>query len=123
MPSVRVVAAEQAPPSPLATRRVTTLIRRRSDGPGRPSAWDTLTPRAETVATGSSNEETAGKVLISPDTVRTHVSRATVKLGAGDRAQLVVFAYREGLPLLGIGAARASRPRAAISRDRSMPQQ
>jgi DNA-binding NarL/FixJ family response regulator len=48
-------------------------------------------------ATGRSNEEIAGELVISPDTVRTHISRAMVKLGARDRAQLVVFAYREGL--------------------------
>jgi DNA-binding NarL/FixJ family response regulator len=49
------------------------------------------------VATGRSNTEIAEQLVVSPDTVRTHVSRAMVKLGARDRAQLVVFAIRSGL--------------------------
>ena len=51
------------------------------------------------VATGRSNAEIATELVVSPDTVRTHVSRAMVKLGARDRAQLVVFAIRSGLDL------------------------
>jgi len=43
------------------------------------------------------NEEIAGQLFVSPATAKTHVSRATVKLGARDRAQLVVFAYEAGL--------------------------
>ena len=49
------------------------------------------------VATGRSNQEIAGLLVVSPDTVRTHVSRAMVKLQARDRAQLVVFALQSGL--------------------------
>ena len=49
------------------------------------------------VATGRSNAEIAAELVVSPDTVRTHVSRAMVKLGARDRAQLVVFAIQSGL--------------------------
>jgi DNA-binding NarL/FixJ family response regulator len=49
------------------------------------------------VATGRSNAEIATELVVSPDTVRTHVSRAMVKLGARDQAQLVVFAIRSGL--------------------------
>jgi DNA-binding NarL/FixJ family response regulator len=49
------------------------------------------------VATGRSNQEIARELVVSPDTVRTHVSRAMVKLGARDRAQLVVFAIQSGL--------------------------
>ncbi|MBH0122077.1 helix-turn-helix transcriptional regulator, partial [Rhodococcus sp. CX] len=49
------------------------------------------------VATGRSNKEIADELVVSPDTVRTHVSRAMIKLGARDRAQLVVFAIRSGL--------------------------
>jgi DNA-binding NarL/FixJ family response regulator len=49
------------------------------------------------VAAGMSNAEIADALVVSPDTVRTHVSRAMVKLGARDRAQLVVFAIRSGL--------------------------
>lgn len=49
------------------------------------------------VATGRSNAEIANILVISPDTVRTHVSRAMVKLGARDRGQLIVFAIESGL--------------------------
>lgn len=49
------------------------------------------------VATGRSNQEIAGELVVSPDTVRTHVSRAMIKLHARDRAQLVVFAIESGV--------------------------
>ncbi|MFJ8039849.1 response regulator transcription factor [Kitasatospora sp. NPDC096147] len=48
-------------------------------------------------AEGRSNEEIAREFVVSPATVCTHVSRAMAKLGATDRAQLVVHAYRSGL--------------------------
>jgi DNA-binding NarL/FixJ family response regulator len=49
------------------------------------------------VAGGLSNAEIAEHLVVSPATARTHVSRAMIKLGARDRAQLVVFAYESGL--------------------------
>jgi DNA-binding NarL/FixJ family response regulator len=49
------------------------------------------------VATGRSNDEIAEALVVSPATVRTHVSRAMLKLRARDRAQLVVFAIESGL--------------------------
>jgi DNA-binding NarL/FixJ family response regulator len=49
------------------------------------------------VAGGLSNDEIAERLVISPATAKTHVSRAMGKLGARDRAQLVVFAYQSGL--------------------------
>jgi DNA-binding NarL/FixJ family response regulator len=49
------------------------------------------------VAQGMTNQEIAEHLVVSPATARTHVSRAMVKLGARDRAQLVVFAYQSGL--------------------------
>ncbi|MGW7525916.1 response regulator [Streptomyces sp. NPDC054783] len=49
------------------------------------------------VATGLSNDEIAAQLVLSPATVKTHVNRAMVKVGARDRAQLVVFAHRSGL--------------------------
>jgi DNA-binding NarL/FixJ family response regulator len=51
------------------------------------------------VATGRSNQEIAEELFLSPATVRTHIGRAMVKLGARDRAQLVVFAVRAGLAI------------------------
>src|SRR5690348_367299 len=84
--AIRVVAAGQALLSPSVTRRVVGLFGRRLSGPG-PSdqAWSSLTEREREmvawVATGRSNEEIAREHVLSPDTVRTHVSRAMVKLG------------------------------------------
>ena len=49
------------------------------------------------VAYGLSNDEIAAAMVLSPTTAKTHVSRAMIKLGARDRAQLVVFAYQTGL--------------------------
>jgi DNA-binding NarL/FixJ family response regulator len=49
------------------------------------------------VAAGLSNHEIAQRLFVSPATAKTHVSRAMVKLGAHDRAQLVVIAYESGL--------------------------
>ena len=49
------------------------------------------------VGAGLSNDEIAERLVVSPATAKTHVSRAMVKLGARDRAQLVVFAYEAGL--------------------------
>ncbi|WP_372453982.1 response regulator transcription factor [Actinoplanes hulinensis] len=46
---------------------------------------------------GLANDEIAGRLAISTATARTHVSRAMIKLGARDRAQLAVFAYQSGL--------------------------
>ena len=49
------------------------------------------------IATGLSNEEIAGRLYVSQSTVKTHANRAMMKVGARDRAQLVVFAYQAGL--------------------------
>jgi DNA-binding NarL/FixJ family response regulator len=49
------------------------------------------------VAAGLSNDEMAAELVVSPLTAKTHVSRAMIKLGARDRAQLVVLAYENGL--------------------------
>jgi DNA-binding NarL/FixJ family response regulator len=100
--AVRVVAAGQALLSPSVTRRVVGMFGRHLVGPTPPrTAWESLTGREREmvawVTTGRSNDEIAHELVLSPDTVRTHVSRAMVKLGARDRAQLVVFAVREGL--------------------------
>ncbi|GIE90150.1 response regulator [Actinoplanes regularis] len=61
----------------------------------------TLTAREREImvlaAEGLANDEIAGRLAISTATARTHISRAMVKLGARDRAQLVVFAYQSGL--------------------------
>ena len=51
------------------------------------------------VATGRSNDEIAAALFLSPATIRTHIGRAMTKLNARDRAQLVVFAIRSGVPI------------------------
>ena len=55
------------------------------------------------VAAGLSNEEIAGQMFVTPLTAKTHVNRAMTKLGARDRAQVVVIAYESGLVRPGSG--------------------
>jgi DNA-binding NarL/FixJ family response regulator len=108
--AVRVVAEGESLLSPSVTRRVVEAFAGGA-APSGPavSGLDELTDReAEIVAlvgTGLSNGEIAERLVISPATARTHVSRAMLKLGARDRAQLVVFAYEAGLVTPGRGAA------------------
>jgi DNA-binding NarL/FixJ family response regulator len=108
--AVRVVAEGESLLSPSVTRRVVETFAGGA-APSGPavSGLDELTDReAEIVAlvgTGLSNGEIAERLVISPATARTHVSRAMLKLGARDRAQLVVFAYEAGLVTPGRGAA------------------
>ena len=99
--AIRVVAAGGSLLAPSVTRRVIEEFssRQRASTP-HPRLGD-LTERERDilgwVATGRSNAEIAGELHLSADTVRTHVSRAMVKLQARDRAQLVVFAIESGL--------------------------
>ncbi len=62
------------------------------------------------VAGGLSNDEIAAKLFLSPLTSKTHVSRILTKLGARDRAQLVVLAYESGLVIPGSSATGPDRP-------------
>jgi DNA-binding NarL/FixJ family response regulator len=100
---VRAVAAGDALLSPSVTRRVIGEFAAAA-GRSRPSAQrelDQLTDREREVmvlvAEGLSNDEIAERLVISPATAKTHVSRTMGKLGARDRAQLVVYAYEAGL--------------------------
>ena len=70
------------------------------------------------VAEGLTNDEIAERLVVSPLTAKTHVSRAMVKLGARDRIQLVVFAYESGLGRPGWTYARAPRTSAPLSSPR-----
>jgi DNA-binding NarL/FixJ family response regulator len=99
--AMRVVAGGDALLSPNITRRLIEEFAARTREPPPSRDLDRLTDREREVmalvAAGSSNEEIAGRLFVSPATAKTHVSRAMVKLGARDRAQLVVFAYESGL--------------------------
>jgi DNA-binding NarL/FixJ family response regulator len=107
--AVRVVANGDSLLSPSVTRRVVeTFAASPAPNAPAPAGLDELTEREREivalVGTGLSNHEIADRLSISPATARTHVSRAMLKLGARDRAQLVVFAYEAGLVLPGRGA-------------------
>jgi DNA-binding NarL/FixJ family response regulator len=99
--AIRVVADGGSLLAPSVTRRVIEHFEaaapRRTPHP----QLEQLTEREREilawVATGRSNQEIADELVVSPDTVRTHVSRAMVKLHARDRAQLVVFAIESGV--------------------------
>ena len=101
--AVRVVAAGDALLSPGVTRRLIARVRRpRPRQPGRAAGRWTRSPTGSArwwrwSATGLSNDEIAARLVVSPATAKTHVSRAMIKLGARDRAQLVVLAYEAGL--------------------------
>ena len=99
--AVRAVAAGDALLSPSVTRRLIAEFATRAKEPGATRALDGLTDREREVmslvAAGLSNDEIAERLYMSPATAKTHVSRAMIKLGARDRAQLVVFAYESGL--------------------------
>jgi DNA-binding NarL/FixJ family response regulator len=99
--AVRLVAGGEALLSPSVTRRVIEEFAVRAKEPPPAGDLDELTEREREVmalvGTGLSNEEIAGRLVVSPATAKTHVSRAMVKLGARDRAQLVVLAYEYGL--------------------------
>ncbi|MFG2129373.1 response regulator [Streptomyces sp. NPDC048751] len=99
--AVRAVVAGDALLSPGVTRRLIAEFAARSKEPAAADALGRLTEREREVMAlvgiGLSNEEIARRLVVSPLTAKTHVSRTMVKLGARDRAQLVVLAYESGL--------------------------
>jgi DNA-binding NarL/FixJ family response regulator len=99
--AVRAVAAGDALLSPGVTKRLVMEFAARSRQPRPAAELDALTDREREVmalvAEGLSNAEIAERLVVSPATAKTHVSRAMVKLGARDRAQMVVLAYESGL--------------------------
>lgn len=101
--AIRVVARGDALLSPSATRRLVEEFVRHSPGtPAHaPAGIDQLTERElevlRLVAAGLSNVELAERLVVSYGTVKTHVSNLLMKLGARDRAQLVMLAYESGL--------------------------
>ena len=100
--AIRVVARGDALLSPGVTRRLISSIAGRAPAQRvDASALAVLTSREREVlalvGAGMSNDEIAGALFMSPLTAKTHVSRTMVKLGARDRAQLVIIAYETGL--------------------------
>jgi len=110
--AIRVVARGDALLSPAATRGLITrfLAQPESIASAAPAQLETLTDREREVLTlvaaGLSNDEIAERLFVSPLTAKTHVNRAMMKLGAHDRAQLVVIAYQSGLVRAGGPPAR-----------------
>jgi DNA-binding NarL/FixJ family response regulator len=99
--AVRIVAGGDALLSPGVTRRLIAEFATRAKEPPKVPELEELTEREREVmalaAAGLSNDEIAEKLVVSPFTAKTHVSRAMIKLHARDRAQLVVLAYESGL--------------------------
>jgi DNA-binding NarL/FixJ family response regulator len=99
--AIRIVAAGEALLAPSITRRLIAEFAARPDPGQRPAELADLTKREHEilrlVAAGLSNDGIAAKLVISPLTVKTHVSRILGKLGCRDRAQLVTLAYETGL--------------------------
>jgi DNA-binding NarL/FixJ family response regulator len=100
--ALQVVASGEALLAPTVTRRmiedfVSRPEQRRVDTSVLREVTDREREVLALVAGGLSNEEIAGRLVISPATARTHVSRIMTKLRARDRAQLVVLAYESGL--------------------------
>lgn len=99
--AVRVIAGGEALLAPAITRRLIAEFARMRPRQVRPEALSDLTPREREilglVAEGLSNREIAERLVLSDETVKTHVSHVLRKLGLRDRAQAVVIAYESGL--------------------------
>ncbi|GAA1581297.1 MULTISPECIES: response regulator transcription factor [Kribbella] len=106
--AVRTVAGGEALLSPRVTRSVIARFTTTDAGPVErrtPPELGLLTQRerevVQLVSAGLSNDDIARHLVVSPLTAKTHVSRAMAKVGARDRAQLVVFGYESGLVVPG----------------------
>jgi DNA-binding NarL/FixJ family response regulator len=99
--ALRVVMRGDSLLSPAVTRSLISEFVARPPDAVAAAGMEELTNREREVvalvAHGLSNDEIAATMVLSPATAKTHVSRAMIKLGARDRAQLVVFAYQAGL--------------------------
>jgi DNA-binding NarL/FixJ family response regulator len=100
--AIRTIHGGEALLSPTATRALIArcLVTELTDPVGR-AVLEVLTDRERElmrlVASGLSNDDIAMQLVLSPHTVKTHINRAMAKLGAHDRAQLVIIAYETGL--------------------------
>jgi DNA-binding NarL/FixJ family response regulator len=100
--AIRVIAAGDALLAPRITRRlISQFATQRTAAQAAGDRLAVLTERERQVLTlvgqGLNNDEIGAELFLSPATARTHVSHAMAKLGARDRAQLVVIAYQTGL--------------------------
>ncbi|MFG2919816.1 response regulator [Kitasatospora sp. NPDC048298] len=99
--AVRVAARGDALLAPSITRKLINRYVAQPPTTGTRAGLEELTSREREavamVAQGLSNDEIAGRMVISPMTAKTHINRAMTKLHARDRAQLVVLAYESGL--------------------------
>ncbi|GAA3645403.1 response regulator [Streptomyces fenghuangensis] len=99
--AVRVVARGDALIAPAVTRRLIAQFAGRARQPDPSPRLRALTGREREVMTlvgeGLSNDEIARRLVLSPATAKTHVSRIMTKLGVRDRAQLVILAYESGM--------------------------
>ncbi|HEY9290294.1 MAG TPA: response regulator transcription factor [Microlunatus sp.] len=100
--AIRVAASGESLLSPSVTRRVISSFTGARPAAHKPhpllgELTDRETEVLGLVGEGLSNDEIADRLVVSPATARTHVSRTMVKLQARDRAQLVVIAYQAGL--------------------------
>ncbi|GAA3571565.1 response regulator transcription factor [Nonomuraea rosea] len=99
--AVRVVARGDALIAPAITRRLIAEFAGRVKRPDPGPELNALTDREREVmalvAAGLSNDEIAARLVLSPSTAKTHVSRIMTKLAVRDRAQLVVIAYEAGM--------------------------
>jgi DNA-binding NarL/FixJ family response regulator len=104
--AVRVISAGEALLAPTVTRRlIGEFARQRPRAAAPEPSFGALTPRETEVlrliAAGLSNPEIAGRLVVTEETVKTHVSRILSKLGLRDRTQAVVAAYESGLVVPG----------------------
>jgi DNA-binding NarL/FixJ family response regulator len=107
--AIRIVDRGEALLSPAAVRSLIArfLASPEHADPPTPGRLAALTDREREVlalvAEGLSNDDIAQRLIVSPQTVKTHINRTMAKLGAHDRAQLVVIAYQSGLVRPGTG--------------------
>jgi len=125
--AIRTVARGDALLSPVATRGLIARFRTLYD-PGTASVtnvMEVLTEREREIvaliATGMSNAEIAERLVLSPLTVKTHANHAMTKVGARDRAQLVVLAFQTGLAAVSSQPTSPDRPPGSPPADRSRP--
>jgi DNA-binding NarL/FixJ family response regulator len=99
--AVRVAARGDALISPSVTRRLIAEFAGRTRAPAPSPRLNALTEREREVmrlvATGLTNDQIAARLVLSPATAKTHVSRIMTKLDVRDRSQLVVLAYESGM--------------------------